>query len=109
LIDDDDDDANSDERRIIFKISSEAMKFAEVCLHLENFVQDKKIADFSISVKTLEQAFLEFASDQVQKPDGVEKKPWTVGSCFSKVYILVLWIGICYLMSRFVFLNSYVH
>ncbi len=45
-----------------------AMKFSTICLELESLSADKKIADFSINVKTLEQAFLGYANQQVEKP-----------------------------------------
>jgi len=61
-------DTNSDDKKMIFKVSSEAMKFSEVCFQLENFVADKKIAEFSINVSTLEEAFLEYAKQQKNKP-----------------------------------------
>jgi len=82
-------DSGFDDRRMIFKISSEAMKFSEICLHLENFVKDKKIADFSINVKTLEQALLDFAKQQTKKPNAFQKKSWKVFSLNWVVFLLI--------------------
>jgi len=45
-----------------------AMKFSSICFELESLSADKKILDFSINVKTLEQAFLGYANQQIRKP-----------------------------------------
>jgi len=93
-------DLSSDDKRMIFKISSEAMKFSEVCLHLENYVQDKKIAHFSINVKTLEQALLGFASQQKKKPNDFQRKTRSFCSLNSSMILLLFYIFLyCYLNS----------
>jgi len=79
-------DPTSDDKRMIFTVSSEAMKFAKVCWELEGLMADKKIADFSIHVKTLEQTFLELASQQVNRPNKVAK---TSRNFFSSLFQLL--------------------
>jgi len=55
---------NSNEEKRIFKVPSTAMRFAAICSELEEMAQSRKISEFSINVKTLEQAFLEYAKEQ---------------------------------------------
>jgi len=50
------------------------MKFGRIVGELENLSTDKKIADFSINVKTLEQTFMTYASQQI-KPNLEEGVP----------------------------------
>lgn len=42
------------------------MKFCQIVEELENLSTDKKITDFSINVKTLEQTFMAYASQQIK-------------------------------------------
>ena len=42
------------------------MKFGRIVEELENLSTDKKITDFSINVKTLEQTFMAYARQQVK-------------------------------------------
>lgn len=44
------------------------MKFCRIVEELENLSTDKKITDFSINVKTLEQTFMAYACEQI-KPE----------------------------------------
>jgi len=74
-------DPTSDDKRMIFKVSSEAMKFTKVCWELESLMTDKKIVDFSIHVNTLGQTFLELAGQQVKKPNQIQNTSRNL--CFS--------------------------
>jgi len=55
---------SSNEEIRTFKVPSAEMRYSEICRHLESMARDKKISGFSINVKTLEQAFLEYAQEQ---------------------------------------------
>jgi len=53
---------------VTFQVPSTAMKFGRIVEQLEDLSTNKKISDFSINVKTLEQTFMAYASEQV-KPE----------------------------------------
>ena len=42
------------------------MKFGRIVEELENMSMDRKIADFSINVRTLEEIFNEYARNQIK-------------------------------------------
>ncbi len=50
------------------------MKFGRIVEELENLSTDKKITDFSINVKTLEQTFMAYAGEQI-KPELIDRIP----------------------------------
>jgi len=96
-------DTTSDEKRMIFKVSFERMKFSKVCLELETLMADKKIGDFSINVKTLEQTFLDFASEQKKNLNDLQKKPeglWSSLKSYSLPIVYTLFI-IYYFIATF--------